>query len=52
MHVPLERRSTARIGLSLLGAVVLPLTILMVFLGYLMWQFGNAFGGLLNSLPF
>jgi hypothetical protein len=53
MHVPLERRSTSRIGLSLLGTVVVPLGILMGVVGFFMLQFGHAFGDLFKSLlPF
>ena len=52
MHVPLERRSTARIGLSLLGTVVLPVALIMGTLVYLMWHVGDSFGDLLKSLPF
>jgi hypothetical protein len=42
-RVPLERQSTARIGLGVLGGAILPVAILACVLCYLMVQFVSTF---------
>jgi hypothetical protein len=50
-RVPLERRSTARIALSLLVTVIIPTVGLTAILCYLIVQFGDTFSDFMSH-PF